>query len=212
MQWLSSWLRFNVQNWMLDVCLDHLFTELRLMSSVEIPQEWYCIRSTVGYEVRASELLSRLSLQTTLSTGEIEVFCPQIRKMMPVAGKRRAVLTPLFPSYFFARFCLETASRFVSSRPGIIGLVRFGDSPTSVPAEVIEEMKATDFVAAAELILSSSNFVPGQKIVIREGPFEGMEAEYVSSMNDGQRALLLLEYLHRRVNVVADCAVLESAA
>lgn len=182
------------------------------MSSAERPQEWYCIRSTVGYEVRAAELLPRLSLETKISIGEIEVFCPQIRKMMPVGGKRRAVLTPLFPGYFFARFCLETAGRFVSSRPGIIGLVRFGDTATPLPAEVIEEMKATDFVAAAESLLSSCTFAPGQRLFIREGPFAGMEAEYVTGMNDGQRALLLLEYLHRQVNVVADCAILESAA
>ncbi len=177
-----------------------------------MPQEWYCIRSTVGYEVRAAELMPRLSFETKLSVGEIDVFCPQIRKMMPVGGKMRAVLTPLFPGYFFAQLCLETAGRFVSSRPGIIGLVRFGDAPASVPTNVIEEMKATDFVATAELLLSSFNFVPGQKLLIREGPFAGMEAEYVSSLNDGQRALLLLEYLHRRVNVVADCTILESAA
>lgn len=182
------------------------------MSSVQMPREWYCLRSTVGYEVRAAELLSRLSVDTKLTTGEIEVFCPQIRKMMPVAGKRREVLTPLFPGYFFSQFSLETAARFVASRPGIIGLVRFGDAPTPVPAEVIEEMKATDFLAAAESLFCSNNFSPGQKLLIREGPFAGMEAEYVSGMNDGQRALLLIEYLHRRVNVVADSAILESAA
>ena len=38
-----------------------------------------------------------------------------------------------------------------------------------------------------------------------------MEAEY-ASLNDGQRALLLLEYLHQRVNLVANCSMLESAA
>lgn len=185
---------------------------LQTMSFVEAQRAWYCIRSTVGYEGRAAELLSRLSPDTELSTGKIEVFCPQIRKVIPVGGKRRAVLIPLFPGYFFSQFCLATAGRFIASRPGIIGLVRFGDEPTVVPADVIEEMQATDFVAAAELALSSYSFVPGQRLVIREGPFAGMEAEYVASLNDGQRALLLLEYLHRRVNVVADSEILERVA
>ena len=132
--------------------------------------------------------------------------------MIPVAGKKRAVLTALFPGYFFVRFCLATAGRFIASRPGIIGLVRFGDEPTPVPDEVIEEMKDTDFIATAESVMASCSFIPGQKLLIREGPFAGMEAEYVASLNDGQRALLLLEYLHQRVNVVADRAILESAA
>ena len=131
---------------------------------------------------------------------------------MPVGGKKRAVVSALFPGYFFGRFCLAIAGRFVASRPGIIGLVRFGDEPTPVPDEVIEEMKSTDFVTAAESVLASCRFIPGQKLLIRDGPFAGMEAEYVASINDGQRALLLLEYLHRRVNVVAKCSLLESAA
>lgn len=175
-------------------------------------ENWYCVRSTVGYEGRAAELLSRLSPSFQDSVGDIEVFCPQVRKFMSVGGKRRTVLSVLFPGYFFARFCLAAAGRFVASRPGIIGLVRFGDEATPVPDEVIDEMKGTDFVAAAESALTSSNFVPGQKLLIREGPFAGMEAEYVAGLNDGQRALLLLEYLHRRVNVVASCSILESAA
>jgi len=175
-------------------------------------EKWYCVRSTVGYEFRAAEFLSRLSPPLQAAVGSIEPFCPQVRKLMAVGGKRRVVLSALFPSYFFARFCLSTAARFVASRPGIIGLVRFGEEPTAVPDPVIEEMKDTDFVTAAESILTSRNFVPGQKLSIREGPFAGMEAEYVASLNDGQRGLLLLEYLHQRVNLVANCSMLESAA
>jgi transcriptional antiterminator RfaH len=131
---------------------------------------------------------------------------------MAVGGKRRVVLSALFPGYFFARICLATAARFVASRPGIIGLVRFGEKPTPLPDPVIEEMQDMDFVTAAESILTSHRFIPGQRLLIREGPFAGMEAEYVASLNDGQRALLLLEYLHQRVNLVANCSMLESAA
>ncbi|MBI4662337.1 MAG: hypothetical protein HY735_26245 [Verrucomicrobia bacterium] len=175
-------------------------------------ENWYCVRSTAGYENRAAELLSRVSPLIRSTVGAIEVFCPQIRKVMAVGGKRRTVLSALFPGYFFARFCLPSAGRFVASRPGIIGLVRFGGEATPLPDEVVEEMKDTDFVAAAECALASGHYFPGQKLLIRDGPFAGMEAEYVSSMSDGQRALLLLEYLHQRVNVVADRDILESAA
>lgn len=175
-------------------------------------ENWFCVRSTVGYEFRAADLLARVSLPFENSIGLIEVFCPQIRKTMAVGGKMRAVVSALFPGYFFAKFRLAIAGRFVASRPGIIGLVRFGDVPTPVPEEVIEEMKGTDFTSAAELALSAWTFVPGQKLMICDGPFAGMEAEYVARLNDGQRALLLIEYLHQRVNVVAQCAILESAA
>lgn len=178
-------------------------------NSNHLTREWYCIRSTVGYENRAADLLARISPDTRVSTGEIEVFCPQIRKMMSVAGKKRSVLSPLFPGYFFAQFELATAGRYVASRPGIIGLVRFGDVPTPVPATVIDELRETDFEALAE---SLSAFTPGQRLIIHEGPFAGMEAQFVTKMNDGQRALLLLEYLNRQVTVVISTASVEAAA
>lgn len=173
---------------------------------------WYCVRSTVGYEVRAAEMLARLASEDQESVGFLETYCPRIRRLMSVGGKRRPVLTPLFPSYFFARFDLSTAARFVSSRPGVIGLVKFGDQAVSIPDEIIQELIAADLENAPVQLLPEYQFVPGQKLIIREGPFAGMEVEFVASMNDGHRALLLLEYLHRRVSVVADYAALESAA
>lgn len=182
------------------------------MKDFDLSEYWFCVRSTVGYEARAAEFLSKVTPELRASVGEVETFCPHIRRMIPVGGKKRAVLSALFPGYFFARFCLAKAGRFVASRPGVIGLVRFGDTPTPVPMEVVDEMKTTDFMAAAESAMSANHFVPGQRLLIREGPFAGMEAEYVASLKDGQRALLLLEYLHRRVNLVADCEMLESAA
>jgi transcriptional antiterminator RfaH len=182
------------------------------MSAPDPNIAWYCVRSTVGYEVRAAELLTRLACEDQESTGKIETYCPRVRRIMSVGGKRRAVLTPLFPSYFFAQFDLSIAARFVSSRPGVIGLVKFGDRAVTVPEEVIQELIGADLENACAQWLPEYQFVSGQKLIIREGPFAGMEVEFVAAMNDGQRALLLLEYLHRRVNVVADYTALESAA
>jgi len=182
------------------------------MSIPDSKLTWYCIRSTVGYEIRAAEILPRLLTEDQAAIGELESYCPRMHRMMPVGGKRRPVLVPLFPGYFFARFALEKAGRYVSSRPGVMGLVRFGDRAVPVAEEVIDELRAMDLENAPVQMLPQYQFFPGQKLVIREGPFAGMEAEFVKSMSDGQRALLLLEYLHRRVNVITDCTVLESAA
>jgi transcription antitermination factor NusG len=173
---------------------------------------WYCVRSTVGYELRAAELLPRLAAEDRETVGELETFCPAIRRLMIVGGKRRQVLSPLFPGYFFSRFCLDSAARYVASRPGVIGLVRFGEQAVSLPETVVEELKSADLENAPAELMPEFQFRRGQKLVIRDGPFAGMEGEYVAALNGGQRALLLLEYLHRRVNVVADYRLLEPAA
>ena len=131
---------------------------------------------------------------------------------MRVGGVKRCVAGPLFPRYFFARFSFGTASRFVVSRPGVTGIVRFGSVPARVAEEVIEEMRETEFCTCSESLLFPDRFVRGQMLLILEGPFAGMEAEYVARLNEGQRALLLIEYLHQRVNVVADNSILEAVA
>lgn len=173
--------------------------------------EWYCIRSTAGYETRAAELLNHVIPNTFESTGTIEAFCPQISKTMSVGGKRRRVLRALFPGYFFAHFELSRAARYVSSRPGVIGLVRFGDQATPIPAAVIDELKALDLEDLSECLLLF-NFAPGQRLRIDSGPFAGMEAQFVANLPDGNRAVLLLEYLNREVSVITDRSILRSAA
>ena len=177
-----------------------------MMANSEAKQ-WFCIRTKIGLESRSSEALSRLSSGLLDSVGDLEVYCPRVPTKRSVAGVPRQILSPLFPGYIFARFCALTASRFVSSRPGIIGLVRFGGQPAVLAERTIEELKATEQDQAGAEALQS--FAPGQKLQITDGPFAGMEAEYISSLSGGLRALLLLEYLQRRVSLLVDSTTLE---
>ncbi len=176
------------------------------MHDLDTVRRWYCVRSTCGYELRAADLLIRSVGNLQAAIGEIEVFCPTLRRYMKVGGHRRQVLAPLFPGYFFSRFNLGTAARFVSSRPGVIGLVRFGEEPESVSDRVIDELRETEFDSE----LHCERFSPGQHLTVSEGPFAGMEVEYIASLNDGQRALLLVEYLHQRVNLIVEQTSLET--
>jgi transcription antitermination factor NusG len=174
--------------------------------------EWYCVRAKAGKEQLAAEALSRLTDEMAESIGEMEIYFPRIRKKMPVGGVRREVVSALFPGYFFARFDCSHAGRFVASRPGVIGLVRSGDQPASLPCEVIQELKASALEHDPDFFSVKSEFEAGQRVVIQEGPFAGMEAEFIVSLNGGHRAMLLIDYLQRRVNVMAETATLEAAA
>ncbi len=157
----------------------------------------------------AAEFLSRLPSEVRAVVGEVEGYCPRIRRLMPIGGHKRMVSSPLFPGYLFARFGMDQAGRFVASRSGVLGVVRFGDQPAEVPDLVIDELRAASFENALEWDLAARSFAPGQRLSICDGPFAGMEAEFVASLNGGQRALLLLEYLQRPINLVADASALE---
>jgi transcriptional antiterminator RfaH len=178
------------------------------MHDLDTVRRWYCVRSTCGHELRAAELLSRSVGNLKAAIGEVDVFCPTLRRHIRVGGHRRQILAPLFPGYFFSRFNLAVAARFIGSRPGVIGLVRFREEPEPVADHVIEELRATDF----DSDLLSNKFSPGQHLTVSEGPFAGMDVEYVASLNDGQRALLLVEYLHQRVSLIVEQTSLDVAA
>ena len=180
------------------------------MNRVNPDKNWFCIRTKVGLEARISVALSRLSSNIRGSVGEMEVYCPRIQTRRMVAGVSRPVVSALFPGYIFARFSPDTASRFVATRPGVIGFVKYGEQPAVVAEETIEELKAGNYDGT--VCEDIAPFTPGQRLLIREGPFAGMEGEFVSKLGDGKRAVLLLEYLQRRVNCLADSAVLEPVA
>lgn len=171
---------------------------------------WFCVRTKAGYEFRAVVAFSYLSAEIQEAVGKVDVYFPRIRASILAGSQRRAVLAPLFPGYFFARFDLARAGRFVASRPGVVDLVRFGTQAAEIPAQTIEDLKSADF-ENADQVTKPFQFQPGQRLLVREGPFAGMEAEYVGGLNGGQRALLLLEYLQSRVSLIANASLLEIA-
>jgi transcriptional antiterminator RfaH len=153
--------------------------------------------------------LARLSNQVLESIGAVETFCPRVCTSKIVGGRVRKILTPLFPGYIFARFCNASAGRYVGSRPGVVGLLRIGDRQAVIDPELIHQMR--DSETARITADPNPTFVQGQQLIIREGPFAGMEAEYVSALSGGQRALVFIEYLQQRVTLMAEPRVLRQA-
>lgn len=184
--------------------------EFAKLNDFKIPQ-WFCIQTKPGSEPLATLSLTRLPSETRENVGDIEVYYPKIKTTMPVAGVNRSVVKSLFPRYFFAKFVWMEAARFVESRPQILGIVKFGGVPSIVPVEVIGELCNWSFNKESQLFDPSTNFEPGQRVLIKTGPFKGMEADFVSHLSDQKRVSLLLDYLHTHVQVIIDRTYLKPA-
>ncbi len=129
-----------------------------------------------------------------------------------VAGHARLVQRPLFPRYFFAKFIWQKASRFIVSRPQIIGLVHFGELSAVVPQRVIENLIAWSLERDVEIFDPTAHLSPGQRVLITSGPFKGMEAEFISHLNDQKRVALLLDHLQSQARLILDRSHLKSVA
>ncbi|MDP5293721.1 transcription/translation regulatory transformer protein RfaH [Oceanimonas sp. CHS3-5] len=132
-----------------------------------------------------------------LEHQHIETFCPFIEVKKVVRGKRVLRNEALFPGYVFLRADLEqTSSTTLRSTRGVRNLVRFGDTPCVVPKELVYDLMCR---AGDERLGEQLSDLPrcGDKVMIKEGPFAGMEAIYQEADGDS-RAMLLLTLLQNQ--------------
>jgi transcriptional antiterminator RfaH len=124
-----------------------------------------------------------------------EVYCPRLRELRVLRGRRVEVLLPLFPGYTFLR--VVTGWWQARWAPGTCGLVMDGAIPAKVPDAVIAEIKSRERKGAIEL---PSEVRPGDRVRVLRGPFRDHLAIY-TGMSGHDRVAVLLRLLggERRV-------------
>ena len=150
---------------------------------------WYLVHTKPRQEGIALDNLMR---------QDYECYMPTL----PVEKIRKSALTlveqPLFPRYLFIRLGqgLEAKSWTpIRSTLGVSRLVRFGMEPAKVDDELIAALRQHESVFKAQ---PQKLFEAGQKVVITQGPFAGVEG--IFQMNDGeQRVMVLIEIMSKQV-------------
>jgi len=132
-------------------------------------------------EFRAQEHLRNQEFRCVLPTLQVE----KIRY-----GRRVFVNEPLFARYLFIELgAADTKWSVLRSTRGVSRLVEFGGVPAKLPPGWLEEFQCE---AKAPRWL----FEPGERVVVTQGPFSGLEGIY--QMPGGEsRAIVLLELLSR---------------
>jgi transcription antitermination factor NusG len=92
---------------------------------------------------------------TNVSRLGIESFLPLLKAERLVHGAARTIIKPLFPGYFFARFCPETSFESVKATRGVLQIVSSGRVPISVQEKVVREIR--DRIQTAERFLQKFN-------------------------------------------------------
>ncbi len=152
---------------------------------------WYALRS----KPRKEEVVwKQIRLQG------FEVFYPRLR-VQPVNPRSRK-WRPYFPGYMFVRVDINQVGLSVFQwMPHTLGLVCFGDEPAVVPENLIHAIqKRVDEIAEAggEVLAGLS---PGDKVVIRDGPFAGYEAIFDTRIPGSERVRVLLQLLSNQRQV-----------
>lgn len=107
---------------------------------------------------------------------------------------------PLFPRYLFIRLGSGVSDKGwgpIRSTKGVSRLVTFGSEPAKVDERLIEQLRARDKQADGQ---PKRLFEPGERVLITQGPFAGVEAIY--QMSDGEsRVMVLIELLSKPVRL-----------
>jgi transcriptional antiterminator RfaH len=136
-----------------------------------------------------------------LSRQGFRAYCPRIRKRVRHARRLQEVLRPLFPGYVFIRLNPELEQwRSIGSTLGVRNLIRFGERPATVPGEFVTGLVATEEDGAVALPRARDSYLPGEKVRMREGPFDGLIATVLSA-GECDRIVVLMDFLRRSVRV-----------
>ena len=132
-----------------------------------------------------------------------DVYCPMIRRRIRHARRLQEVLRPLFPGYVFIQLDPERDHwRTVLSTIGVKALIRFGNRLGIVPRGFVEMLKDHEEDGAVSPPPARESYQPGERVRLREGPFEGLVGTVLRS-DDCDRLTLLMELLCRSVRVKA---------
>lgn len=162
---------------------------------------WFLVQTKPKQEIRA---LKNLQLQG------LGAFCPLVQVEKLYAGRRRVSQEVLFPNYLFVQFdqTLFPAMAINHTR-GVNSLVSFGEFPTQVPDQLIQQLQQRFEVKRPELISNLPK--KGDSLQILDGPFRGLNAVF-SQIDGDSRAVVLLTILKQKVRAVLPFSSLSPVA
>ncbi|MEI6601500.1 MAG: transcription/translation regulatory transformer protein RfaH, partial [Comamonadaceae bacterium] len=160
---------------------------------------WYVVHTKIRQEALA---------MTNLNRQGFECYMPMLKMEKMRRHKARLVEEPMFPRYLFIR--LDTSGSGPSWSPirstlGVSQLVRFGGQPAVVDSKLIELLRTRE-----QLCLPERLFKSGERVVVADGPFAGIEAIFKTADAES-RAMILLDMLSKPVAMRIETASLRRA-
>lgn len=146
---------------------------------------WYVIHTKPKQEQRAL---------VNLEHQGYECYLPMLSREKLRRGALDVTEEPLFSRYLFIRLDIARNSKgwgAIRSTRGVSNLVVFGSEPARIDNQLIEMLRYQQNILRQH---PQRLFIRGEKLLVVDGPFAGLEAIY--QMNEGEnRAMVLIELM-----------------
>tara|TARA_B100001741_G_C16401187_1_gene527063 strand:+ start:96 stop:632 length:537 start_codon:yes stop_codon:yes gene_type:complete len=144
---------------------------------------WTLIYTKAKQELRAKR---------NLENQGFEVFLPiiSIEELTDISKKEN--LDAMFPRYLFIRLNHAEDWSSIRSTKGVSNIIFFGQKIAQVPTQLISYLKSkTDKKGVFKQKKIECDFKRGERIKIKKGTFQGMEAIFLSKSSKDRVRLLL---------------------
>ncbi|MBU6468978.1 MAG: transcription/translation regulatory transformer protein RfaH [Betaproteobacteria bacterium] len=151
-------------------------------------KKWYVVQTKPRHEERA---------ELELTNQGYSVYLPRIVKEKKKNNKIEKVFEPLFPRYLFAYldYTQDDTYTIRSTRGVGSGLLLFGETPATLPDEIIEDIRR---MCDESLLHPAPLYKQGDWLLVKEGPFKGLMGilDKISEAQTGEsRVMMLIELL-----------------
>jgi transcriptional antiterminator NusG len=163
---------------------------------------WYVLRVASNKEEQVRDALERKVKIEGLEDRIGRILVPMVKEKTIRRGQARIVQRKLYAGYVFVEMATESDGSIpenvwflVKETTGVGDFIQSDGRPTSMKDSEVERMLAAVTQPEDEAALSSVKFRPGDRVKIREGPFENFEGD-VEAVDDqkGMVTVLLMVF------------------
>lgn len=164
---------------------------------IDSSYRWYPIYTRSRAEKKAFDELNRKGITT---------YLPLHKTLKQWSDRKKFIEEPLLKSYLFVYISTKEYAEVLMTN-GIARFLYFSGKIASMPEQQIEQLKLL-LATEQELTIFDYDIKPGQKVLVKAGPFKDMIAEMVSVQNK-ERIILRLENIGYSIDINTSLAFVE---
>jgi transcriptional antiterminator NusG len=145
---------------------------------------WYVLRVASNKEEQVRDALERKVKIEGLEDRIGRILVPMVREKTIRRGQARIVQRKLYAGYVFVEMATEPDGSIpenvwflIKETTGVGDFIQSDGRPTSMKDAEVDRMLAAVTESEEEAVLSGIKFKPGDRVKIREGPFENYEGD-----------------------------------
>jgi transcriptional antiterminator NusG len=160
-------------------------------NNMEKKLRWYAVHARSRHE----EVVLK-----GLRNKMIETFLPRMQVMSRRKDRRKKILVPLLPGYIFVHSDMNPYQYWdIIKTYGVVRVIGIEGKPVPVKDKEIASLRILD--GTDRTVKNQAYIKEGDRIMIMEGPLEGLTGYYVKHKGKSDKVVVSIELLQRSLAV-----------